>query len=85
MTKLNKMKSYYVECIVSFTDNAEKKPWRSCAAYSFIVEAKNKKQGKADAAKRGIEEFENDLGKKMDDVKLGIAEFYETCEEARAN
>jgi len=79
------MKSYYVECSVSFTDNSENEPCKMEEIYSFIVESKNKKQGKADAEIRGIEEFENDLGKGNEDVKLVIDAFYETCSGARAN
>lgn len=79
-----KMKTYYSECTVSFTDNSEKEPWKSSETYSYIIEANNKKEGKADAEKRATEELERELGK-MDDVKVVIDTFYETCEGARAN
>jgi hypothetical protein len=78
------MKTYYAECTVSFTDNSEKEPWESSETYSYIIEASNKKQGKADAKKRAIEELERELGK-MDDVKVVIDTFHETFEGARAN
>jgi len=78
------MKTYYAECTVSFTDNSEKEPWKSSETYSYIIEANNKKEGKADAEKRANEELERELGK-MDDVKVVIDTFYTTFEGARAN
>ena len=78
------MKTYYAECTVSFTDNSEDVPWKSSETYSYIIEANNKKEGKADAEKRATEELKRELGK-MDDVKVVIDTFYETFEGARAN
>ena len=78
------MKTYYAECTVSFTDNSEDEPWKSSETYSYIIEANNKKEGKADAEKRAIEELYRQLGK-MDDVKVIIDTFYATFEDARAN
>ena len=78
------MKTYYAECTVSFTDNSEDEPWESSETYSYIIEANNKKEGKADAEKRVTEDLEQELGK-MDDVKVVIDTFYETFEGARAN
>ena len=78
------MKTYYAECTVSFTDNSEKEPWESSETYSFIIEANNKKEGKADAVKKAEEKLKHELGK-MDDVSTQIDTFYETCEGARAN
>ena len=69
------MKTYYAECTVSFTDNSEKEPWKSSETYSYIIEANNKKEGKADAEKRAIEELERELGKMDDERKLLI--FYD--------
>ena len=85
VAKRKTMKNYYVECTVCFTDNSEAEHWKSKEIYSFIVEAKNRKLGKAVAEQRGIEEFESDMGKGMDDVRVIINAFYETCEGARAN
>jgi len=79
-----KKKTYYVECTVSFTDNSEEEPWKSSETYSYIIEANNKKEGKADAEKQAKEELERELGK-MDDVKVVIDTFYQTFEGARAN
>jgi hypothetical protein len=80
------MKTYYFECTVSFTDFVpEEDTYYGEECYSGIVEAKNKKQGKADAEKKGLEMFEADLGKYNDDVKVKIDTFYETCGGARAN
>lgn len=79
-----KMKTYYAECTVNFTDNSEEEPWKSSETYSYIIEANNKKEGKADAKKKATEELEQELGK-MDDVKVVIDTFYETFEGARAN
>jgi hypothetical protein len=78
------MKTYYAECTVSFTDNSEDEPWKSSETYSFIIEANNKKEGKADAVKKAEEKLNDELGK-MDDVSTNIDTFYETCEGARAN
>jgi len=78
------MKTYYAECTVSFTDNSEDEPWKSSETYSYIIEADNKKEGKADAGKRATEELEGELGK-MDDVKVVIDTFYATFEGARTN
>ena len=78
------MKTYYAECTVNFTDNSEEEPWKSSETYSYIIEANNKKEGKADAKKKATEELEQELGK-MDDVKVVIDTFYETFEGARAN
>ena len=78
------MKTYYAECTVSFTDNSEDEPWESSETYSYIIEANNKKEGKADAEKRSTEDLEQELGK-MDDVKVVIDTFYETFEGAMAN
>lgn len=76
------MKTYYVECTVSFTDNSEDVPWKSSETFSFIIDANNKKDGKADAEKKAIEELERDLGK-MDDVKVVIDTFHQTSDDAR--
>ena len=78
------MKTYYAECTVSFTDNSEEEPWKSNETYSYIIEANNKKEGKADAKERAIADFNEDLGE-MDDVKVVVDTFYETFEGARAN
>ena len=78
------MKTYYAECTVSFTDNSENEPWESSENYSFIIEANNKKEGKADAEKKAIEELERDLGK-MDDIKVVIDIFHRTTDGARAS
>ena len=78
------MKNYYAECMVSFTDNSEEEPWKSSETYSYIIEADNKKEGKADAEKRAIEDLKRELGK-MDEVKVVIDTFYQTLEGARAN
>ncbi|MFW6243050.1 MAG: hypothetical protein ACOC2W_02730 [bacterium] len=78
------MKTYYAECTVSFTDNSEDEPWKSSEIYSYIIDANNKKDGKADAKKRAKEELERELGE-MDDVKVVINTFYQTFEGARAN
>lgn len=80
----HKMKTYYAECTVIFTDNSEDEPWESSETYSYIIEANNKKEGKADAEKRATEDIEQELGK-MDDVKVVIDTFYETFEGAMAN
>jgi len=80
-----KMKTYYVECTVSFTDNSEEEPWKSSETYSYIIEANNKKDGEADAKSKGLEMFESDLGTNNTDVKLTLDIFYETIEGARAN
>jgi len=77
------MRTYYAECTVSFTDNSEDEPWKSSETYSYIIEANNKKEGKADAEKRAKEELLRELGK-MDDVSVVIDEFYRTFEDARA-
>ena len=74
------MKTYYAECTVSFTDNSEDEPWKSSETFSFIIEANNKKKGKADAEKKAIEELERDLGK-MDDVKVVIDTFHQTSDD----
>lgn len=78
------MKTYYAECTVSFTDNSEDEPWKSSEIYSYIIDANNKKDGKAGAKKRAKEELERELGE-MDDVKVVINTFYQTFEGARAN
>ena len=78
------MKTYYAECTVNFTDNSEDEPWKSSETYSFIIEAANKKEGKANAEKRAKEELKRELGK-MDNVKVIIDTFYSTFEGARAN
>uniref|UniRef100_A0A6M3J5W8 Uncharacterized protein n=1 Tax=viral metagenome TaxID=1070528 RepID=A0A6M3J5W8_9ZZZZ len=78
------MKTYYAECTVSFTDNSETEPWKSSETYSYIIDADNKKEGKADAEKRAKEELERELGK-MDDVKVVINTFHQTFEGARVN
>ena len=78
------MKYYYSECTVFFTDNSESEPWNGRETYKYIIEANNKKEGKADAEKRATEDLERELGK-MDDVKVVIDTFYQTIEGARAN
>ena len=78
------MKTYYTECTVSFIDNSEKQPWKSSETYSFVIEANNRKEGKADAVKMAEEKLIQELGK-MDYVSTNIDTFYETCEGARAN
>ena len=78
------MKTYYAECTVSFTDNSENEPWKSSETYSYIIEADNNKEGKADAEKQDKEELERELGN-MDDVKVVIDTFYQTFEGARVN
>lgn len=82
-----KMKTYYFECTVSFTEFVpEEDTYFGEESYSGIVEAKNKKQGKVDAEKRGMELFESDLGSdQFSDIKIKLETFYETYEGARAN
>lgn len=80
------MKTYYFECTVSFTDFVpEEDTYYGEEYYSGIVEAKNRKQCKADAKTKGLSMFESDLGKGNTDVKLTLDTFYETIEGARAN
>jgi len=78
------MRTYYAECTVSFTDNSEDEPWKSSETYSFIIEADNRKEGKADAVKMAEEKLIQELGK-MDDISTNIDTFYATFEGARAN
>ncbi|MBT3209122.1 MAG: hypothetical protein HN704_14685 [Bacteroidetes bacterium] len=78
------MNYYYADCSVSFTDNSENKPWKSSEAYSFIVQAENKKEGKADAEKQTKAELKRQLGE-MDEVEVKISQFYKTTECARAD
>ena len=75
-----KIKTYYAECEVSFTDNS----WKSSEIYSYIIEAKNKKEGKAEAFRLAVMKLKRELGK-MNDVKVNIDTFYKTCEGARVN
>jgi len=81
---LKKMKTYYAECTVSFTDNSEDEPWKSSETYSYIIEANNKKKGKTDVEKRATKELEQELGK-MDNVKAVIDIIYQTYEDARTD
>jgi len=78
------MKTYYVECEVSFIDNSEEKQWKSSEIYSFIITAKNEKEGKVDAINKAKEELINQ-NRKMDDVNVIIHQFYVTDSCARAN
>jgi hypothetical protein len=65
------MKTYYAECIVNFTDNFN---LQVKGNYSFIVEANNKKEGKADVKKRAIEAVENQF-RNISDIQIVINTF----------
>jgi predicted unusual protein kinase regulating ubiquinone biosynthesis (AarF/ABC1/UbiB family) len=78
------MNTYYADCEVSFTDNSEDLPWNGSEGYSFIIQAKNKKEGKEEAQRLAKEELINQLGE-MDNVFVKIHQFYRTTDDARAD
>lgn len=82
------MKSYYFECTVSFAYFVPgEDTYYSEEYYKGIVEAKNRKQGKAAAKTRGLSRFKRDFGAipALTDVKLTLETFYETIDGARAD
>jgi len=81
------MKFYYTACSVRFREDIpEEGTYYGHEVYSFIINAKNKKEGLLMAEKKGMEVFEADLGSDgLTEIRLTIDDFYDTTEEARAD
>jgi len=79
------MKTYYVECSVKYVDDTEGNLINCNEDYSFIIQAKNKKDVKEIANEEALKEFNEDLNIGFKDISVVINDCYVTSDDARCD
>ena len=75
------MRNYYIECEVKYNNDDE---FNDSEDYSFIVQAKNKKEAGEIGKIKALNYFEDELGKDFE-TEILIIQLYKTSDDARSS
>ena len=75
------MNNYYVETVVSYSDN-NGEPYNGSEYFTYIIQSNNKKEAKEEAKKKSLANFSEQFNDGFNNITCKVDDIYETSDDA---